>query len=120
MRTVILALAVLLLGGVAFAQHPEMGFKETQLTGAWDSMYVLNAFGGLKVEVWNWSTTDTVKFFFGKTKADSATAVVYSLYPTSGFLNEIPVAGGNYKALFRRAINGSARSVVNRMIYNEK
>lgn len=120
MRTVILILAVLLFGGVAFAQHPDMRFKETSVTGAWDSAYVLVAFGGLKVNILNLSSADTLKYFFGKTKADSTTATVYKLYPGKDVAIEIPVAGDNFRCLFRRSTNAAALSAIEQTPYNEK
>lgn len=122
MRRGILALVLgLLIIGTAQAQHPFMRSVRKNITSAWDSAYVLVGYGPMKIDLYNWSSSDTIRYFFGGSKADSTTAIMYWLFPLQGTRIEIPMAGYSFKCLFRRlTAAGTAETQIEQWPAEEK
>ena len=103
MRTLLLAALVLFACSLTWPQAREARSYNYTVTGVWDSAYVLTTWGPAEWDITNVSTTDTLIYFFGRTKADSLTSAKYRLYPGYSKHIVIPFAGANWTACFRKS-----------------
>jgi hypothetical protein len=103
MKTFTIVVLVLLAVSLSTGQTTDARSWNKSITAAWDSSYTYVSSGPALWDISNESTTDTLIYFFGRTKADSSTSAMFRLYPGWSKQIRIPQAGDRWRACFRKS-----------------
>jgi hypothetical protein len=106
LRSILMILIITVVCQVSLAQDGSVASTKW-VKKTWDSTNIYQQYGTMEVYIANHTSGDTLIYFFGASKADSATSAMFRLLPSDYREMDIKRAGANWKAVFRKAAKDS-------------